>query len=182
MNWALTRPLRAEREADPLHRVHDQVHVAVRDVLRREHRDRVARVDARPLDVLEQARDEHADAVAHGVDVDLDALEEAVDAHGPVRVDDGGRGEVAGEVLGRVREVDREPADDERRPDDDRVADPLRERQRLLDRLRHAALGLRDAQPVQERGEPDPLLGLVDRLEVRAEQRHARRRRAARRG
>ena len=58
------------------------------------------------------------------------------------------------------------------RPDDDRVADALRERQRLLDRLRHAALGLRDAEPVQERGEPDPLLGLVDRLEVRAEQRH----------
>ena len=85
----------------------------------------------------------------------------------------GGRGEVADEVLGRVREVDREPADDERRPDDDRVADALRERQRLLDRLGHAALRLRDAEPVQERGEPDPLLRLVDRLEVRAEQRHA---------
>ena len=59
-------------------------------------------------------------------------------------------------------------------PDDDRVADALREGQRLLDRLRHAALGLRDAEPVQQRREPDPLLGLVDGLEVRAEQRHAR--------
>ena len=52
-------------------------------------------------------------AVAHGVDVDLDALEEAVDADGPVGVHDGGRGEVADEVLGRVGEVDGEAADDE---------------------------------------------------------------------
>ena len=42
--------------------------------------DRVARVDARPLDVLEQARDQDPLAVGDGVDVDLDALEVAVDA------------------------------------------------------------------------------------------------------
>ena len=57
-----------------------------------------------------------------------------------------------------------------RRPDDDRVADPLGEGQRLLDRAGHAALRLRDAEPVEERGEAGPLLGLVDRLEVAAEQ------------
>ena len=58
-------------------------------------------------------------------------------------------------------------------PDDDRVADALGERQRLLDAVRHAALGLRDAEPVEQRGEARPLLGLVDRLEVAAEQRDA---------
>ena len=60
-----------------------------------------------------------------------------------------------------------------RRPDDDRVADPLGEGQRLLDAVGHPALGLGDAEPVEERREARPLLGLVDRLEVAAEQRHA---------
>ena len=81
--------------------------------------------------------------------------------------------ELALEVLGRVAEVDGQAADDERRPDDDRVADALGQGQRLLDAVGHAALGLRDAQPVEQGGEADPLLGLVDGLEVAAEQRHA---------
>ena len=123
-------------------------------------------MDAGPLDVLEQAGDQHALAVADGVDVDLDALEVAVDADRPIGVDDRRQRQLAGQVLGRVAEVDGEAADDERRPDDDRVADPLGEGQRLLDAVGHAALGLRDAEPVEQRREPDPLLGLVDGLEV----------------
>ena len=130
-------------------------------------------MDAGPLDVLEEPRDQHALAVADGIDVDLDALEVAVDADRAVRVDDRGRRELALEVLGRVAEVDGQAADDERRPDDDRVADPLGEGQRLLDAVGHAALGLRDAEPVEQGREPDPLLGLVDGLEVAAEERHA---------
>ena len=130
-------------------------------------------MDARPLDVLEEPRDEDALAVRDRVDVDLDALEVAVDPDGPVGVDDGRRGELAGEVGRRVAEVDGEAADDERRPDDDRVADPLGEGERLLDRVGHAALGLRDAEPVEQGREAGPLLGLVDRLEARSEERHA---------
>ena len=132
-------------------------------------------MDARPLDVLEEARDEHVAPVAHGVDVDLDALEVAVDADRSVGIDDGGGRQLAGQVARRVAEVDGQAADDERRPDDDRVADALGERERLLDAVRHAALGLGDAEPVEQRGEARPLLGLVDRLEVRAEERHAAR-------
>ena len=64
-------------------------------------------------------------------------------------------------------------------PDDDRVADPLGERQRLLDAVGHAALRLGDAEPVEERGEAGPLLGLVDRLEVASRGAGRRRRRAA---
>ena len=67
-------------------------------------------------------------------------------------------------------------------PDDDRVADPLGERQRLLDAVGHPALGLGDPEPVEQRREAGPVLGLVDRLEVRAQERHARRRPVARRG
>ena len=94
---------------------------------------------------------------------------------GPIGVDDRRRRELADEVVGRVAEVDGEAADDERRPDDDRVADPLGERQRLLDAVGHPALGLRDAEPVEQGREAGPLLGLVDRLEVAAEERDAAR-------
>ena len=139
-------------------------------------------MDARALDVLEQARDQHPLAVGHGVDVDLDALEVAVDPDGPVGIDDRRGRELADEVVGRVAEVDREAADDEARADDDRVADALGEGQRLLDRAGHAALGLGDAEPVEQRREARPLLGLVDGLEVAAEELDALRRRAAPRG
>ena len=130
-------------------------------------------MDAGPLDVLEEARDQHPLAVRDRVDVDLDALEVAVDPDRPIGIDDRRRGELPDEVLGRVAEVDREAADDERRPDDDRVADPLGERQRLLDAVGHPALRLGDAEAVEQRREARPILRLVDRLEVAAEERHA---------
>ena len=162
--------LRPERQHDPFHRGDDERLVALGHGLRREHPDRVAAVDAGQLDVLEQARDEHERPVRDGVDVDFDALEVPVDADGAIRVHVRRRRELPGEVRRRVAEVDGEPADDERRPDDDRVADALGQGQGLVDAVGHPALGLRDAEAVQERREPRPLLGLVDRLEVRAEQ------------
>ena len=139
-------------------------------------------MDARPFHVLEQPRDQDALAVGHGVDVDLDALEVAVDADGPVGIDDRRRRELADEVVGRVAEVDRQAADDEARADDDRVADALGEGQRLLDRAGHAALGLGNAEPVEQRGEAGPLLGLVDGLEVASPAARRPARPAARRG
>ena len=175
MNWALTRP-RAPSASTIRSIVATIRSWSPSDTVCGGNRpDRVARVDAGPLDVLEEARDQHPLAVGDGVDVDLDALEVAVDADRPVRVHDRRHRELPLEVLGRVAEVDGEPADDERRPDDDRVADALGERQRLVDAVGHPALRLRDPEPVEQRGEPRPLLGLVDRLEVAAEQRHAAR-------
>ena len=171
MNWALTSP-RAPRASTIRSIVGDDERlIAVADRLRREHADRVAGMDAGPLDVLEEARDQHAFAIGDGVDVDLHALEVAVDADRTVGVHDGRGGQLAGQIRRRIAEVDGQAADDERRPDDDRVADPLGERQRLLDRVRHAAVRLRDAEPVEQRREARPLLRLVDRLEARAEQR-----------
>ena len=172
MNWALTRPRAPSARHDPLHRRDDQALVARPDAwagTRRPSR----RCGRRPARRARAARDQDPLAVGDGVDVDLDALEVAVDPDRPVGVDDGRGGELADEVLGRVAEVDREAADDEARADDDRVADPLGEGQRLLEAVGHAALRLGDAEPVEERGEAGPLLGLVDGLEVAAEQRDA---------
>ena len=52
------------------------------DQVGRQHAGRVARVDARVLDVLHDAADDAARAVGDGVDVGLEGvLEEAVDQH-----------------------------------------------------------------------------------------------------
>ena len=134
--------------------------------------DAVSAVDPRPLHVLQQPGDEHADAVGDRVDIDFDALEVTVDPDGAVGIDHGGGRQLAGEVVGRIAEVDGETADDERGPDDDRVADALGERERLLDAVGHAAVGLRDPESVEQGREPDPFLGLVDRLEVAPQQGH----------
>ena len=147
---------------------------AVRQALRREHRDRVARVDPGPLDVLHEPRDEHVDAVAHGVDVHLEPLEVGVDAHRAVVVDRGRDGQLADQVLRAVAELDGQAADDEAGPHDDRVADPVGDRDGLLDGGRHAALWLGDAQSVDEAREARPLLGEVDGLERQARQVDAR--------
>ena len=163
----------AQRPDDPLHRGDDELLVPGADRLGREHPDRVAGVDAGPLDVLQEPRDEHVGAVAHGVDVDLHALQVAVDADRSVRVDDGRRRQLAGQVARRVAEVDGEAADDERRPDDDRVADAVGQGERLLHAVGHAALGLGDAEPVEQRREAGPFLGLVDRLEIGSQERDA---------
>ena len=98
MNWALTRPRAPSARTIRSIVATMSAWSPFADRLRREHADRVAGVDAGPLDVLEEPGDEHALAVGHGVDVDLDALEVAVDADRPVRVDDGRRRELAGEV------------------------------------------------------------------------------------
>ena len=40
--------------------------------------------------------------------------------------------------------------------------------------MRHPSLWLGDAQPIEQRSEPRPLLGLVDRIQVGTEQRDPR--------
>ena len=107
-------------------------------------------MDTGPLDVLEKARDEHEFAVGDGVDVHLHALQVAVDADRPIGVHDSRCRQLAGEIGRRVAEIDGESADDERRPNDDRIADPVGDGQRLLHAVGHPALRLRDAEPVQE--------------------------------
>ena len=130
-------------------------------------------MDPRSLDVLDQARDEDALAIGDGIDVDLDALEVAIDPDRTVRIDDGRSRKLAGEVARRVAEVDGKAADHERRAHDDRVTDPLCDRQRLLHAVRHPAFRLRDAEPIQQCREAGPFLGLIDRFEAGAKERDA---------
>ena len=127
-------------------------------------------MDARPLHVLEQPRNEHVRAVGDRVDVHLHALEVTVDPDRPIRVDHGGHRQLTNQVRRRVGEVDGQAADDEAGPDDDRIADPLGQGQRLVDAVGHATFWLGDPQAVQQRGKAAAVLALVDRLQVCPEQ------------
>ena len=89
-----------KRDDDPLHRHRHELLVPRRHGLGRIDADRVARVDAGPLQVLEHPWDEDVLTVGDRVHVHLDALEVAIDAHGPVRVDDRRGRELAFEVVG----------------------------------------------------------------------------------
>src|SRR5207248_7758690 len=111
-------------------------------------------------------------AVAERVDVDLDrVLDEAVDEDGPMHL-----------PLERLADVGRPVADPHRAaaehvrgPDEHGVADPLRGRDRLLPRRDDLPRGTADAEPVEEAGEPLPVLGEADRVEGRAHDPEARR-------
>src|SRR3954447_10444086 len=127
----------------------------------------------RALDVLYQTRNEHVRSVGDGVDVELESLEIRVDAHGALIVNGDGALDDPREVVRAVREVDGEATDDERRADDDRVPDALRDDERLFDARGHPAFRLRNSESVDEAGEAHALLGLVDSVKVQAAQRNA---------
>jgi hypothetical protein len=165
----------AEGACHAFDRGHDQALIAVADGARREDADRVARVDARAFDMLEKTGHEDSTAIGDGIDVHLDPFEVVVDAHRAVEVDRHGGLELPAEIVRRPADVDGQPTDDERRTDDDRVADPLGHGVGLLQRVRHPAVRLRDPEAFEKRRETGPLLGLIDRVEVRPEERHARR-------
>ena len=74
------QPDDAERARDPARLLADLREHLLAERVRRQHAGRVARVDARLLDVLHDAGDPDVLAVAERVDVDLDrVLEEAVE-------------------------------------------------------------------------------------------------------
>ena len=135
---------------------------------------RVARVDARRLDVLQHRGDPRAVAVAERVDVELErALEVAVDeARARRRA-----------ARRRARDVHAAAADHVVRPDEHRVADPLRDRERLVRVVGRAPTSARAGQ-LASSARSGRVLGRVDRVERVAEQRHPGRgeRRARRSG
>ena len=163
----------ADLEADAAHGVDDEALVGRRELLWREEGGAVARVDPGALDVLHEPGDEHVGAVGDGVDVDLQALEIGVDADGALLGDDGRHGQLSGQVVGAVAEVDGQAADDERRPHQHRVAELVGHRERLIERGGDAAARLGDAQRLDHVREAGALLGPVDGLHVDARQRHA---------
>ena len=134
---------------------------------------------ARLLDVLHDAGDQDlAGAVAHGVDVDLDGvLQEAVDQDGPLRRDAALAGQRArghrlhdpAHPVVVVDDLHGPAAQHVARAQQDRVADPAGDGQRLGGARGGPAGRLRDAQLVAQRVPALPVLGQVDGGRARAE-------------
>ena len=127
------QPAGAERLRDLPQALEDPTAIALGHSLRRIYADRVTGVHARPLDVLDQAGHQHAGPIEHDVDVDLEPFHVGVDAHRTVRIDEGGRAQVFGQLARAIGEVDREAPDHEARPYDHGVPHPARHLERLLD-------------------------------------------------
>ena len=113
--------------------------ISGRQGVRRQHARRVAGVDPSLLDVLHHAADDDALAIGHAVDVDLDrVLQELVDQDVWVpasRAASTARWTYAVELVARVRDHHRAPAEHVARPHEDRVADAAPRRERLLGAL-----------------------------------------------
>ena len=131
----------------------------------------VARVHARALDVLHDARNHDRLAVGDRVDLHLDALQVLVHQHLASRHRSDRPDHVAPQLLAVADDLHRPAAEDVGRTHEDRIAAALRDRLRLLDRRRRAAHRLRDADRVQRARERAPVLGEIDRLDARAEDR-----------
>ncbi len=113
------------------------------------------------------ARDDHVVAVADRVDVDLDGvLDEAVDER--VR-----RDRRRAQVVGRVADAHRPPAEHVGGAHEHRVADALGGRHGLVGVAGDRPVRRPQAELAQQLAEALAILGQVDRRRARAEDRHA---------
>ena len=104
-------------------------------------------MDSGLLDVLHDAADHHLGAVADAVDVDLDrVVEEAVEQDRRLLAHLDRLAHVALEVLVAVDDLHRPAAEHIARPDDERIADLLRQRDRLILGARGAVRRLAQAE------------------------------------
>jgi hypothetical protein len=143
------------------------------DPVRRQHTRRVARVDARFLDVLHDAADDDVLAITDGVHVCLERVfQEAIDQHRPVFAHASGRLEVEPQRRLIVHDLHRAPAQHIRRPHEDGIPDALRVRDGFLDAGRRTVLRLLDPEFACHLLEALPVLGHVDRVRRRAKDRH----------
>ena len=141
----------------------------------RDRAGRIAAVHAGLLDVLHDAADDHLLAVGDGVDVDFGGVfQEAVDQHRLALGDHEGRGHETLELAGIVADFHRPAAQHEARPHEHRIAD-LGHFDAGLGHVPRDAVGrLLEVQPLQHLGELLAVLGVFDRIDARADDRHAR--------
>jgi len=125
------------------------------------------------LDMLHHPADEDVLAVGDGIDVNLDGVTQVpVEQNRTLARHDHGLGDVAGELRLVVHDFHGTPAEHIRWTDHEREAEPGRNRVGLLHRAGDAALGLTQAKPVDHRLESVAVLGEVNRVRRRAEDRN----------
>jgi hypothetical protein len=140
---------------------------------RRDHAGRVAGVHPGLLHVLHHPGDVAVPPVRERVHVDLDrVLEEAIEEKRVLLIGFDVGLQVGGERLRRVADLHRPTAEDVGGPDQQREADVLGDRHRLLGGEGGAVGRVLDLQAPQQRPEPPPVLGQVDRVNRGPQQRH----------
>ena len=77
------------------------------------------------------------------------------------------------ELLGPVDDLHRAPAKHVARPQQHRIADPLRHHERLVAAARKPIVGLAQLQPVDQLGEALAVLGEVDAVGAGAQDRYS---------
>ncbi len=127
------------------------------------------------LDVLHDPGNHHVFAIRDGVDVDLcRALQEVIDQHRTLlRVLDCFL-HVLDHRLVVVRDLHRAPAQHIRGPQQHRIANLVRRRQRLFHRRSHRSWWLWDFQLFQQFAKPFTVFRQINRLRRRSDDRHAR--------
>ena len=126
------------------------------------------------LDLLHHAGDVDVGAVGDGVHVDLDGtIQELVDQHRIGSRDVRRLHHVAAQRVDILHELHRPSAKDIGGPQENGVADALGDGLGLLDRGRRSIGRLLQAEPAQQRLEALPVLGQVDDVGWRPEDRDA---------
>ena len=137
---------------------------------RGEHAGRVAGVDARELDMLHDRRNEDVIAVGKRIGLALHRVaEEAVEVERTVGRDANRLVDVFTEHDLVEDDLHAAAAENERRTDDERIAELRRALERAVDVARHHRLGHRDAELVHRRMEEIAVFRVVDRVDGSAE-------------
>ena len=132
-------------------------------------------MDARLFDVLHDAANDHVLAVGDGVHVHFGGVfQEAVDQHRLALGDDEGRRHEALELARIVADFHRPAAQHEARPHQHRIADLGHLDAGLGHVAGNAVCRLLEVQSLEHVGELLAVLGVFDRVDARADDRHAR--------
>ena len=126
------------------------------------------------LDVFHDRADDRDLAVGDAIDIHLDrVLEKAVDQDRAARADLDRAPHVAPQVIRVINQFHRAAAENERRPNEHRIADPLGDRDCLVLADGGAARRLAQPEPIEHLGEKFSVLGQLDAFRLRADDRHA---------
>ena len=132
-------------------------------------------MDARFLDMLHHPGDPHGVLVGQDVDVHLDrVLQVAIDQDRTDVRSARGVGHEAAHLVERMDDAHRPSAEHVGGPDNQRISQHLGLLQRVGDAEADGVLRLAQPEPVEQLLEPLAVLGQIDRIRRRAENRHAR--------
>ena len=161
-------------EGEQARRLRDLVEPLRRQRIGRQRAGRVTRMNPRLLDVLHDAAHHDALSITDRVHVDLDRVgEEAVDQDRMLRGRAHGEAHVAPKLFHVLNDLHGATAEHVGRPDEDRVSDLFRDLFGLLLTSGDVALRPHELQLLQHLVEALPILGAIDRVRGRPDDRRA---------